>query len=41
MIPETDRLAVFYGAADTYCALAFALVDEIIDYIKSNQDKLV
>jgi len=37
---ETGRLAIFYGAADTYCALAFARLDEIIDYIKSNPDKL-
>ncbi len=32
----TGRLAIFYGAADTYCALAFAQVDELIDYIRSH-----
>lgn len=33
---ETGRLAIYYGAADTVVALAFAQVDEVIDYIKSN-----
>ncbi|MDZ7333083.1 MAG: glycosylase, partial [candidate division KSB1 bacterium] len=33
---DTGRIAIFYGAADTYCALAFAQVDELIDYIKSH-----
>jgi beta-1,4-mannooligosaccharide/beta-1,4-mannosyl-N-acetylglucosamine phosphorylase len=30
------RMAIFYGAADTFCAIAFAQVDEMIDYIKKN-----
>lgn len=33
---ETGRIAIFYGAADTTCALAFTQVDELIDYIKDN-----
>ncbi len=33
---DTGRLALFYGAADTYCAIAFAQVDEVIDYIKKH-----
>jgi beta-1,4-mannooligosaccharide/beta-1,4-mannosyl-N-acetylglucosamine phosphorylase len=33
---ETGRIAIFYGAADTYTALAFCQVDELIDYIKNN-----
>jgi beta-1,4-mannooligosaccharide/beta-1,4-mannosyl-N-acetylglucosamine phosphorylase len=33
---ETGRIAVFYGAADTCCALAFMQVDELIDYIKAH-----
>jgi len=33
---ETGRLAIYYGAADTVVALAFAQVDEVIDYIKRN-----
>jgi len=32
----TGRLAIFFGAADTYCALAFAQVDESIDYIRAH-----
>lgn len=33
---STGRIAVYYGAADTYTALAFCQVDELIDYIKNN-----
>ena len=33
---NTGRIAIFYGAADTYSALAFAQVDELIDFIKTN-----
>jgi beta-1,4-mannooligosaccharide/beta-1,4-mannosyl-N-acetylglucosamine phosphorylase len=36
---DTGRIAIFYGAADTYSALAFAQVDELIDYIKSHPNK--
>jgi beta-1,4-mannooligosaccharide/beta-1,4-mannosyl-N-acetylglucosamine phosphorylase len=35
----TGRIAIFYGAADTYCALAFTQVDELIAYIKANPNK--
>jgi beta-1,4-mannooligosaccharide/beta-1,4-mannosyl-N-acetylglucosamine phosphorylase len=35
----TGRIAIFYGAADTYCALAFAQVDELIAYIKAHPNK--
>jgi len=31
----TGRLAIYYGAADTYTAVAFGLVDEIIDYVRA------
>ena len=34
--PETGRIAVYYGCADSYVGLAFGYVDEIIDYIKEN-----
>ena len=34
--PDTGRIAVFYGAADSYVGLAFGNLDEIIDYIKDN-----
>jgi beta-1,4-mannooligosaccharide/beta-1,4-mannosyl-N-acetylglucosamine phosphorylase len=36
---NTGRIAIFYGAADTYSALAFAQVDELIDYIKAHPNK--
>lgn len=32
----TGRIAIYYGAADTVTCLAFAQVEEIIDFIKSN-----
>ncbi len=34
----TGRIAIYYGAADTVTGLAFAYVDEVIDFIKSNSD---
>ncbi len=30
----TGRIAVYYGGADTVTCLAFAYVDELIDFIK-------
>ena len=33
---ETGRVAVYYGAADSYVGLAFGYVDEIVDYIKAH-----
>ena len=33
---ETGRIAVYYGAADSYVGLAFTEVDDIVDYIKNN-----
>jgi beta-1,4-mannooligosaccharide/beta-1,4-mannosyl-N-acetylglucosamine phosphorylase len=33
---ETDRLALYYGAADTVVALAFGKISEIIAFTKSN-----
>ena len=33
---DTGRIAIYYGAADTYVALAFTTVDEIVGYIKAN-----
>jgi len=35
---ETGRITIYYGAADTYTAVAFGYVDEIIDYIKANNE---
>ena len=34
--PKSGRIAVYYGAADSYVGLAFGNLDEIIDYIKEN-----
>ena len=34
--PATGRVAVYYGAADSYVGLAFGYTDEIIDYIKDH-----
>jgi len=35
---ETGRIAIYYGAADTYTAIAFTQVDELIEYIKANSE---
>jgi hypothetical protein len=34
----TGRIAIFYGAADSYTALAFCYVDELLPYLKENSD---
>jgi len=34
----TGRIAIYYGAADTYTAIAFCQVDELLDYIKLNSE---
>jgi len=36
---DTGRLAIYYGAADTVVGMAFATVDEIVDFVK--EDSLV
>ncbi len=33
---ESGRIAIYYGAADSYVGLAFTTLDEIVDYIKEN-----
>jgi len=35
---ETGRIAVYYGAADTYVGLAFTTVDEIVKYTIGNSE---
>ena len=35
---ESGRIAIYYGAADSYIGLAFTKVDKIISYIKNNAD---
>ena len=36
--PETGRIAIYYGAADTYVAVAYTQVDELVKYIKENSE---
>ncbi len=34
--PESGRIAIYYGAADTYVGLAFTTAEDIISYIKEH-----
>ena len=34
----TGRIAIYYGAADTYLAIAFANINELIEYIKKTSE---
>lgn len=36
LVEDDGRMAIYYGAADTVIGLAFARLDEIIEYIKTN-----
>ncbi len=38
--PDSGRIAIYYGAADTYTAIAFGYVDEIIGYIKNHHEEI-
>ena len=33
---QSGKIAVYYGAADSYVGLAFTTVDEIVAYIKEH-----
>ncbi len=35
---DTGRIAIYYGAADTYVALAYAHLEELMGYIKQNSE---
>jgi beta-1,4-mannooligosaccharide/beta-1,4-mannosyl-N-acetylglucosamine phosphorylase len=35
---DTGRIALYYGAADTYTAVAFTQVDELLEHIKNNAE---
>jgi len=37
---ETGRIAIYYGAADTYVGLAFTTVSDVISYIKDNNESI-
>lgn len=32
----SGRIAIYYGAADSYIGVAFTKLEEVVDYIKSN-----
>ena len=34
----TNRIAIYYGAADTVTALAFARVDQVVEFVKNNSE---
>ena len=34
--PETDRIAIYYGCADTVTGLAFGHISEIVEFTKKN-----
>lgn len=34
----SGRIAIYYGAADSYTAVAFTQIDELLDYLKHNSD---
>lgn len=34
--PPTGRLAIYYGAADTVVSLAFAYLDELVQFVRAN-----
>ncbi|MNO05050.1 Beta-1,4-mannooligosaccharide phosphorylase [compost metagenome] len=34
----TGRIAIYYGAADTYVGVAYTTVDEIINYVKETNE---
>lgn len=35
---DTGRIAIYYGCADSYVGLAFTTVDEVVNYIKANDN---
>ena len=35
---ESGRIAIYYGAADTYTAIAFTQVDELLEHLARNSD---
>jgi beta-1,4-mannooligosaccharide/beta-1,4-mannosyl-N-acetylglucosamine phosphorylase len=37
---ETGKITIYYGAADTYVAMAFTTVEEIVDYVIKNHEAI-
>ena len=35
---ETGRIAIYYGAADTYVGLAYTTIDETVKFIKEHNE---
>jgi len=35
-VNQSGRIAVYYGCADTYVGTAFTTVEELVDYIRAN-----
>lgn len=35
-MPETGRIAIYYGCADSYVGLAFTTAETVISYIKEH-----
>lgn len=35
---DTGRIAIYYGCADSYVGMAFTTVDEVVEYIKANDN---
>lgn len=43
---KTGRIAIYYGAADSYVGLAFATIEDIMDFVNkhdtaNNDDKYI
>ncbi len=38
LVSEDGRVAIYYGAADTYVALAFTTIDELVDFAINNHE---
>jgi beta-1,4-mannooligosaccharide/beta-1,4-mannosyl-N-acetylglucosamine phosphorylase len=37
---ETGKIAIYYGAADTYVGVAYTTVQEIVDYCIANHEQV-
>jgi beta-1,4-mannooligosaccharide/beta-1,4-mannosyl-N-acetylglucosamine phosphorylase len=34
--PDTGRIVIYYGGADTVTGIAFTNIDDLIDFLKTN-----
>lgn len=37
---DTGRIAIYYGAADSYVGMAFTTIDEIVSFVKANNKEI-